>query len=135
MKRKAMSLNEVMEIIYSTPIKDGRAKQVSLLCIKELWVRKHGFRDVYTSFVETFGLKALRHLVALTLVQVGVPVRDRGTLGEDEACKVLSLARYGAVMLTLQHKGKLAAIMNDEGKLAWCLIEYVKSDGMIETES
>lgn len=117
--RRSLTVSDYMVIIFGLSSKRPE-EQVELLCIRELWPIKDGFRAMYNDFLRLFGAVSLRYLAARALDQINAPLR--GGLTEDEINSAISLMSIEAACLSELSKGVFCATLREDGEVMWSVI-------------
>lgn len=114
--RRELDLRDLLVLVHGTPT-DRPLGQTELLCLKELWPLKNGYRGIRKEFLLRFGDRTLRHLAARALDEAQVPIRQG--LTEDEITAAFDTMSIEAVCMLGVDKGDLTATVNDNGEVLW----------------
>lgn len=111
-----LSIRDLLVLVVGTSSErlDG---QVELLCLKELWPIKEGYRETYNEFSRRFGSRTLRFLASRALDELKVP--SNGGLTEGEITEALGMMTIEAVCMIALDKGDLHAKLNEANEIAW----------------
>lgn len=105
-----------MVLVHGTP-SDRPLGQTELLCLKELWPIKDGYRSLRKDFLLLFGAHTFRQLAARSLDEISVPIREG--LTEDEIEKAIAIMSIEAVCMIGVDKGEILATVNENGEVLW----------------
>ncbi|MGQ4661472.1 HNH endonuclease [Lysobacter sp. F6437] len=115
-QERNLTVSDFMVMIFGLS-SERPEDQVELLCIRELWPIKDGFRATYNDFLKQFGTVSLRHLAARALDYIKAP--PRGGLTEEEINSAISLMSVEAVCLSELSKGEFRAVLREDGEVIW----------------
>lgn len=114
--RDRLDARDYMVLLFGTP-KDRPLSQTELLCLREFWPMKRGYRKIYNEFREKFGSRSLRMLAARSLDEDKIPVRQG--LTEQEIENALHLMSVEAVLLLSLEDEQLIASLRKDGQILW----------------
>jgi len=118
-ERREMDIRDVLVLLCATP-SDRPSKQIEILCLRELWPVKDGYRSIYKNFIKRFGERLLRLLATRTLDEIGVLVVDEG-LTEGEISAAVHLMSIEAVCISSLDNGEFLAALNNEDEIIYRL--------------
>jgi hypothetical protein len=104
-------------VLVSGTSSDRPDGQLELLCMKELWSVKGGYRTIYNEFRQHFGDRIFRYLASRALDYLKIDASDG--LTKEEIVKAIQVMAIEAVCLTTLDEGDLCASMNESGEVAW----------------
>lgn len=100
--------------------------QVELLCMKEFWPVKGGFRSIYNEFRQLFGDRLLRFLASRALDSLQVEPSEG--LTEDEIAEALHMMSIEAVCMSALDGGDLGARLDESGEVRWYARDHLPAD-------
>lgn len=111
-----LSVRDLLLLVIGAPSTrpDG---QVELLCMKEFWPVKNGFRAIYNEFRQKYGDRVLRFLASYALDEC--KIETQGGLTEEEISKTLAMMSVQAVCMAALDDGDMRAIFNESNEIAW----------------
>lgn len=111
-----LGIRDLHVLLYGTT-SERPSGQLELLCMKELWPIKDGWRRVYNEFNELFGSRTFRQLASRALDMDSVDTYEG--LTEDEITSALRWMLIEAVLITGLELGNFTARLMANGEIGW----------------
>jgi hypothetical protein len=113
---RVLDARDLLVLVIGTA-SDRPVSQTGVLCLKELWPIKGGYRNTYNDFKQRFGERVLMCFASRALDDAEVEV-DTGVT-EPEVDQSMPTLYVEAACLLLLDDGKIEAVLQESGQLIW----------------